>query len=98
MGVYKKKRDKKCLKNYRLISLLKVDYKIIARVMANRLKLPNYQILYQMLKHVVLTDTLVSVRDIIDLVEMNNLEGYIVTIDKEKVFDRVSHDYFFDFF
>lgn len=39
MGViillYKKKGDKRCLKNYRFISLFNVDYKIIVRVMVN---------------------------------------------------------------
>lgn len=31
----------------------------------------------------------------IDLVEMGILEGYIVKIDQEKAFDRVSHAYLF---
>lgn len=33
-----------------------------------------------------IADTIVSVRDNIDLVEMDNLEGYIVKIDQEKSF------------
>lgn len=35
--IYKKKGDKKLLKNWRFISLFNVDYKIIVRVIVNRL-------------------------------------------------------------
>ena len=35
----KKGRDKKFIKNWRLISLLNVNYKIIAKALATRLKL-----------------------------------------------------------
>ena len=104
MGVitllYKKKGDKKLLKNWRPISLLNVDYKIIARVMSNRLKqvLPNIICETQTCCIIGrdIADTLVSIRDVIYMVEMDNLEGYIIKIDQEKAFDRVSHDYLFD--
>ena len=43
-----------------------------------------------------IADTLASIRDIIDLVEMDNMEGYILKIDQEKAFDRVSHEYLLD--
>jgi hypothetical protein len=32
------KGDRRCIRNYRPISLLQVDYKILARIMANRFK------------------------------------------------------------
>jgi hypothetical protein len=50
--IYKKKGDRRVLKNYRPISLLQVDYKILARIMANRFK-KFYPKLYQKTKHVV---------------------------------------------
>lgn len=88
------------LKNWRLISLLNVDYKIIARLMANRLKLVLPNIVSESQTCCIIgkdiADTLVSVRYIIDLVEIDKLDGYIVKIDQEKAFDRVSHDYLFD--
>lgn len=101
MGVitllYKKKGDKKLLKNWRPISLLNVDYKIIARDMANRLKLVLPNIVSESPTCCItggdIADTHVSVRDIIDLVEMEKVDGYIVKIDPEKAFDRVSHDH-----
>ena len=37
-SIFKKKGDRRCIRNYRPISLLQVDYTILARVMANRLK------------------------------------------------------------
>lgn len=100
MGVitllYKKKGDKRLLKNWRPISLLNVDYKIIARIMSNRLKhvLPNIisdsQTCCIVGKDI--ADTLVSIRDIIEMTEIDEMEGYIVKIDQEKAFDRVSHE------
>lgn len=85
------------LKNWRPISLLNVDYKIIARIMSNRLKnvLPNIisdsQTCCIIGKDI--ADTLVSIRDIIEMSEIDEMEGYIVKIDQEKAFDRVSHEY-----
>lgn len=70
--IYKKKGDKKLLKIWRPISLLNVDYKIIARVMANRLKLvlPNIVSESQTCCITVrdIADKLVRVRYTIDLV------------------------------
>lgn len=77
--IYKKKGDKKLLEYWRPISLNNVDYKIIARVMANRLKLVLPNIVSESQTCCItgrdIADTLVSVRDIIDLVEMDNLDG-----------------------
>ena len=42
-----------------------------------------------------LADTIASLRDIIELIENDNLEGYLIKIDKEKAFDRVDHKYLF---
>ena len=88
-----------CLKNYRPISLLQVDYKILARIMANRFKTVLPKIVSENQSCCIvgkdIADTICNVRDIIDLVNMDNLEGYIVKLDQEKAFDRVSHEYMF---
>ena len=95
--IYKKKGDKRLLKNYRPISLLQVDYKIIARVMANRFKKVLPSLVSENQSCCVLgkdiADTICNIRDIIDLVEKDELEGYILKFDQEKAFDRVSHEY-----
>lgn len=94
-----KKGDKRNLKNYRPISLLNVDYKIIARVLSNRLKLVLPNIISTSQTSCVvgrdISDTVASLRDIIDLIEEEQYEGYILKIDQEKAFDRVSHLYLF---
>lgn len=94
-----KKGDKRQLKNYRPISLLNVDYKILARVMSNRLKYVIPKIVSSSQSSCIvgkdISDTIASIRDIIYMVEKDNSEGYILKIDQEKAFDRVSHDYLF---
>ena len=95
--IYKNKGDNRSLKNWRPISLLNVDYKILARILSARLKrvLPKIISVSQTCCVVGrdIADTIVTVRDIIDMAERDNLEGYIVRIDQEKAFDRVSHSY-----
>ena len=94
---YKKKGDKTDLKNFRPISLLNVDYKIISRVLANRLKQVMSTIISPEQTCCVpgrdIADNIMSIRDVIDLISLNNKEGYIVKIDQEKAFDRVSHNF-----
>ena len=97
--IYKNKGDKNLLKNYRPISLLAVDYKILARIMANRLKLVLPDIISKFQSCCIIgrdiADTTASIRDIIDLIEEDNLEGYLIKVDQQNAFDRIDHKYLF---
>lgn len=97
--IYKNKGDKNLLKNWRPISLLNVDYKIIARVMSDRLKQVLPGIISPEQSSCIIgrdiTDTVASIRDVIWMMERENEEGYLIKIDQEKAFDRVSHQYLF---
>jgi len=97
--IYKKKGKRNNISNYRPISLLNVDYKILARIMANRLKVVLPNIISPNQTCCILgrdiADTTASLRDIIELIEKDNLEGYLIKIDQEKAFDRVDHTYLF---
>ncbi|CAC5384245.1 unnamed protein product [Mytilus coruscus] len=42
-----------------------------------------------------ISDTVASVRDIMDLVEMDDIECYLLKLDQEKAFDRAGHEYLF---
>lgn len=92
-----KKGEKKLLKNWRPISLLNVDYKILSRIMSNRFKGVLGGIISPEQSSSVqgrdISDTVASLRDIVDMVENENSNGYLVKIDQEKAFDRVNHTY-----
>ena len=88
-----KKNDVRKLENWRPISLTNVDYKILSKVLTNRLN--NFMDLIIPLeqkcgvKNRRSTDiirNLATFRDNMD-------EGYFVTIDQSKAFDKVNHDY-----
>ncbi|CAC5423464.1 unnamed protein product [Mytilus coruscus] len=97
--IFKNKGDQSDLKNFRPISLLNVDYKILARVMANRFKYVLPKVISPNQSCCILgkdiSDTVASVRDIMDLVEMDDIECYLLKLDQEKAFDRAGHEYLF---
>lgn len=97
--IYKKKGDKKLLKNWRPITLLNVDYKIISKTLASRLKLVLDDVISPEQTCSVpgrdISENIAAVRDIIDYSLSENIHAYILKIDSEKAFDRVSHDYLF---
>lgn len=93
--LYKRKGERRDLKNWRPISLLNVDYKILAKVLAIRLKaviggfihpdqtcgIPGRRI----------ADNLALIRDTVEYVRGRRSRGALVSLDQEKAFDRVSH-------
>ena len=97
--IYKRSGDKYDLKNWRPISLLNVDYKILSEVITNRMRLimpivigdeqssgvPNRNI----------HENLMVVRDVVDFVNWNNLQGAVISLDQEKAFDRINWVYMF---
>ncbi|CAC5368678.1 unnamed protein product [Mytilus coruscus] len=97
--IFKKKGDKNDIKSYRPITLANVDYKILARIMANRLKLTLTKIISNTQTCSVIgrdiSDTVCSIINVIDLIDEEELQAYILKTDQEKAFDRVSHEFLF---
>ena len=87
------------MKNYRPISLLNTDYKIIAKIIANRLKKVLPTIIHEDqsfgIKGRSIQDNIILMKSLIDFINQKNLGGIFLNIDQEKAFDRVSHYYLF---
>ena len=93
----KKDRDKRFVKNWRPISLLNVDTKILSKAFAAKLKpiLPSIvssnQTAYVEKRCISESGRLIS--DIIEICDIENIPGYLVTMDLEKAFDSLDHDF-----
>ena len=92
-----KKGDKKDLKNWRLISLLCVDYKIGMKALAARLQKVLPSVLHEDQTCGVPGRSIVSnlnlIRDLIEYCNTKNLPLAIISLDQEKVFDRVNWNF-----
>ena len=84
--IEKKDRDKRYIKNWRPISLLNVDSKVLAtRIKRVIYKLiSNEQSAYVPGRH--FTDAIRSVSDLLYYADQNNLDGYLVLVGMEKHF------------
>lgn len=85
-------------KNYRPISLLNVDYKILAKVLSNRLRRCLNDIIHPDQTCSVpgrsIFDNCHLIRDIINDINSNaNDVGILLSTDQEKAFDRIDHTY-----
>jgi hypothetical protein len=86
-------KDIRRLKNWRPISLLNTDYKILTKTMASRLKkvLPTVihpdQVAY--LKGRYIGQNIRTIIDIMEYTKENDIEGIIAFLDFEKAFDSI---------
>lgn len=79
--------------------MLNTDLKILAKVLANRLKnvLPTIIMTNQAygVRGRDIADITSGIRDIISYLNETQEDGYVVNLDFEKAFDRVEHDFLF---
>ena len=91
--------DKTSLKNYRPISLLNVDYKIISKTISNKLRPIMGTIINDdqqcSVKDRKIQNHLHFIRDLISYCNHKNIKCAMISLDQEKAFDRVAHDYMF---
>ena len=93
--IEKREKDKRYIANWRPISLLNVDTKIISKAIANKLKLilpsiiSNDQTAYVQGRFIGESTRLIS--DILEITDSFNIGGYILTADIEKAFDSMDH-------
>lgn len=95
----KKDKDILYLKNYRPISLLTVDYKILAKTIANRLKKCLDSLIHSdqsgFLKGRNIGNNVRLIIDMIEYTKSNDIPGAILLLDIQKAFDSVSHSFLF---
>ena len=96
----KKSKDRLQLKNWRPISLLNCDYKILSKSLANRLKKILPSIIHTdqsgYVKNRNIAFALRTIQDTIDITNRDDLNGLLLFIDYQKAFDSVSHRFLFD--
>lgn len=92
-----KKGDLCLLKNWRPVSLLCADSKIISRCLANRLKKCLSTVIHKDQSYCIpgrsIFDNLFLIRDFLTLSETCHFNVGLVSLDQEKAFDRVDHTY-----
>ena len=95
--IEKKNSDKRFLSNWRPISLINVDTKILSKVLAKRLERILPSIIHHSqsayVKGRYIGDGIRVIDDLFDYTTYFDLPGLLVTIDFEKAFDSVDWDY-----
>jgi hypothetical protein len=95
----KKNKIRLLLKNWRPITLLTVDYKLIAKSLASRLEtiLPHYISMNQFgyVKGRYIGENVRCVIDINEICKQKNISALAIQIDFEKAFDSINWDFMF---
>jgi hypothetical protein len=87
------------LSNWRPVSLLNTDYKILSKALVNRLKRLANRFISSNQNSAVpgrsIYDTLHLLRNVFDYCRARNFPCLAVSIDQAKAFDKVHHKYLF---
>ncbi len=93
----KKDKDFRRLKNWRPLTLLNTDYKILTKLLAHRLQKVISKLVKKdqtgYIKGRYIGENIRNLYDIINISTLYNLPDMIVTLDFEKAFDSVSWDF-----
>ena len=92
-----KKGEREDIKNWRPLTLLNVDYKIVSKLLANRIKPKLCKLSHPDQRGFVpgrsIHEANRLIQDIIDYANMRNDNGFIIFLDQEKAFDRVEWEW-----
>ena len=92
-----KKNDLLLLKNWRPLTLLNVDYKILAKIIATRLKSALVHLINSdqtgFLEKRFIGHNIASLIEIIEYCEDNEIAAVLLSIDFEKAFDKLDWDF-----
>ena len=93
----KKEKDIRLLKNWRPISLLNTDYKILTKVLSNRLQKVIHKLISTdqsgYIKNRYIGYNIRSINDIINYTHLTKTPGILLQLDFEKAFDSVSWNF-----
>ena len=99
LSLLPKQGDLTQMQNWRPISLLCADYKIITKALALRLSKILHKILEPSQTCSVPNRNIFSniflVRDLIEYTNEKNIEGFLIAIDQEKAFDKIDRGFLF---
>jgi len=94
--IYKKK-DPNEISNYRPITLLNTDYKILTKAMALQLMEKATTIVHEDQAGFILEQSIFNhirlAKAIISYAEITEEDGAIITLDQEKAYDKIKHEY-----
>ena len=95
----KEGKDRNLLKNWRPISLLNLDYKIMTKVLVSKIQQvlptiisPNQSVC---VKNRFIGDAIRTIQDIMHYTDLKNISGIILFLDFEKAFDSVEWNFLF---
>ena len=94
------KKDRTLIGNWRPISLVNADAKIISKVITNRIKDILPSIIHHnqtgYVKERYIGETVRSIFDNMDLKDMENMPGLLIFIDFEKAFDSLEWNFLYN--
>ena len=95
--IEKKGKDKRYIQNWRPISLLNVDVKLISKVLAMRLKKVIDKVIRPdqtaYIPGCLIGKSIRLISDILEYTEVEQMEGCMFAADIEKAFDSVDHNF-----
>ena len=92
-----KKGNLQDIKNWRPVSLLCVDYKLLSKVFASRLGRAMEQVIHRDQTYCVpgrsMVDNVHLIRDVLEVSSSLGFNTGLISLDQEKAFDRVEHSF-----
>ncbi|KAJ3585369.1 hypothetical protein NHX12_014090 [Muraenolepis orangiensis] len=92
-----KKGNLQDIKNWRPVSLLCVDYKLLSKALATRLGRAVEQVIHRDQTYCVpgrsMVDNVHLIRDVLEVSSSLDINTGLISLDQEKAFDRVEHSF-----